>query len=160
MQVSCGDSALEMFERELGQVFSCPTTLSSELGQRGSTPGTGWSGMMWTCHQETLQVLLMAGPDHQQAGYPTCILCTSSNPHTHPGTGLLPVGDITSAHAVDGPTVLTWGPYQPIPGSALPSPGPALLRQLTPSPPLYSSPRRNTSLTHHQRSFTRSWKRS
>lgn len=35
---SCGGSALEMFERELGQVFSCPTTLSSKLGQRGSTP--------------------------------------------------------------------------------------------------------------------------
>lgn len=72
---SCGGSALEMFERELGQVFSFPTTLSSELGQRGSTPGTRWSGMMWICHQETLQVLLMAGPDYQQARYPTCILC-------------------------------------------------------------------------------------
>lgn len=72
--VSRGVSALEMFERELGQVFSCPTTLSSELEQRGSAPGTGWSGMMGTCHQETLQVLLVAGPDHQQARYPTRIL--------------------------------------------------------------------------------------
>lgn len=78
-------SALEMFERELGQVFSCPTTLSSELGQRGSTLGTGWSGMMGTCHQETPQVLLVAGPDHQQAHYPTCILCHSQqSSHTAP----------------------------------------------------------------------------
>lgn len=41
---------------------------------RGSTPGTGWSGMMGACHQETLQVLLVAGPDHQQAHYLTRIL--------------------------------------------------------------------------------------
>lgn len=34
-------SALEVFERELGQVFSHPAAIISELGQRGSTPGTG-----------------------------------------------------------------------------------------------------------------------
>ena len=41
---SHGGSALEMFERDLGQVFSCPATLSSELGQRSSMPGTGMMG--------------------------------------------------------------------------------------------------------------------
>lgn len=34
-------SALEVFERELGQVFSQPATIISELGQGGSTLGTG-----------------------------------------------------------------------------------------------------------------------
>uniref|UniRef100_A0A8C5T9L0 SH2 domain containing 3C n=1 Tax=Malurus cyaneus samueli TaxID=2593467 RepID=A0A8C5T9L0_9PASS len=39
-----------MFKGELGQIFSCPATLSSELGRRGSTPGT----------LGTLQVLLFS----------------------------------------------------------------------------------------------------
>lgn len=81
MQVSSWKSAssngsdLEMFKRDLGQVFYCTSTLSTELGHGASTLGTGWSGMMGTCHQETLQVLLVSGPDHQQTHYPTHILC-------------------------------------------------------------------------------------
>ena len=36
---SRGGSALEMFEREVGRVFSCPATLSSELGQGAACQG-------------------------------------------------------------------------------------------------------------------------
>lgn len=93
---------------------------------------------METCHQETLQVLLLAGPDHQQAHYPTCILCYKQR-SSH--TGLSSMGTLSMSQG------------QPLPPQAL-------LHQLTLSPPLYSSPRRNTSSTRHQRSFTRSWKRS
>lgn len=72
---------------------------------------------MGTIHQETLQVLLVAGAAHQQAHYPSSIPChrqqssLTAPGYLFPGTGLPLADGITSAHA----TVLAKGPCQPVP---------------------------------------------
>lgn len=68
---------------------------------------------MGTCHQETLQVLLLAGPDHQQAHYPTCILCYKQrsshsselhgDPEHVPGPVLASPGPVAPADALSSP---------------------------------------------------------
>lgn len=120
-----------MFQRELGQVFSCPTTLSFELGK-------GWDQARWRhATKRPSKCSCWQGLTVNRHITPPASFAKSSGPHM----------------ALSSMGTLSMSQGQPLPPQAL-------LHQLMLSPPLYSSPRRNTSSTRHQRSFTRSWKRS